>query len=246
MPSPAITLRLKRFRHRFGVAAPRVAIRTHFCWHWYAAGLLALVVLVAAGTWWLAQHDEVVHMKAEMLQHRQLLEEANAELAQLRAEAGTEQSAVRMERSTQRQLLARLKVVEEENATLKADLAFFEKLVPAVGVESVLRVERLSLVSGSEPGKYRYRLLAAFQPSKEQRAFRGRLQLMVHAVQGGRDIVLPWPPAGREGEPEFILEMQHFLRKEGSLHIPVGARVKSIEARILQGDTVKARKIVTY
>ena len=246
MPSPAITLRLRRFRQRFGVAAPRVSIRTHFCWHWYAAGLFALVFLVAAGTWWLAQHDEVAQMKAELARLHQTSAEANAELAHLRASAGTEQSAVRMERSTQRQLLARLKAVEEENAALKADLAFFEKLVPAVGVESTVRVERLTLVSGTEPGRYRYRVLAAFQPSKEQRVFQGRLQLVLTVVQAGKEVVLHWPSTGKEASPEFVLDLHHFLRKEGIIAVPVGSRIKSIEALILQGNVVKAKKIVNY
>lgn len=245
MPNPAITLKLKRFRQRFGITAPRVSVRTHYSWHWYAAGLAVLVLIVVAGTWWLAQHDEAVQTRNELLQLRKSAAQMEVELNRLRSLEGTEQSAVRVERSTQQQLAARLKALEQENAALKADLALFEKLVPAVGVESILRVERLNVVSGNEPGSFRYRLLIAFQPSKQEREFRGRLQLIVTALHAGKEMVLNLP-AAKEAPVEYAVELKHFLRKEGNITLPPGSKIKTIEARILQGNVVKAKQIVNY
>jgi len=249
MPNPAVTLKLRRFRQRFrqrfGITAPRVTVRTHYSWHWYAAGGVILFLLVVLGAWWLAQHDEAVQMRNEITDLRQRLGEAEAELGKLRSTAGTEQSVVRIERSTQQQLAARLKTLEQENIALKEDVALFEKLVPATGAESVLRVERLSVVSSAEPGRYRYRLLVAFQPSKQEREFRGRLQLMVTAVQGGKEIHLQLPQA-KDPAADYLLEMRHFLRKEGNIALPAGARIKSVEARILQGGNLKAKQLFNY
>ncbi|MBS1198411.1 MAG: hypothetical protein H6R18_2196 [Proteobacteria bacterium] len=249
MPNPAITLKLKRFRQRFrqrfGITAPRVTVRTHYGWHWYIAGGFALLLLVVLGAWWLAQHDEAVQMRSELAGLRQSLGDAQAELDKLRSTAGTEQSVVRIERSTQQQLAARLKAMEQENSALKEDVALFEKLVPATGAESVLRVERLSVISSAEPGRYRYRLLVAFQPSKEEREFRGRLQLIVTAVQAGKEIHLQLPQA-KDPPADYLVEMRHFLRKEGNIALPVGAKIKSVEARILQGGNLKAKQLFNY
>lgn len=245
MPNPAVTLRIKRFRQRFGIAAPRVSVRTHFAWYWYLLAAVMLALMVALGAWWLAQRDEVVQMKDELARLRQSLGEAEVELSQLRALAGTEQSALRMERSTQQQLAARLKAMEEENAALREDVALFEKLVPATSDESALRIERLNVVSEAQPGLFRYRLLLAFQPSKQEREFRGRLQLTVTAQQAGKDISLQLPSA-KDAAADFLVETRHFLRKDGKIVLPAGAKIKSIEAQVLQGGAVKAKQRVDY
>lgn len=57
------------------------------------------------------------------------LSEKNNELARLRASAGTEQNAVQMERSAQQQLLARIKVLELQNTSLKEEVSVFDRLV---------------------------------------------------------------------------------------------------------------------
>lgn len=245
MAYPAVTLKIKRFRQRFGITAPRVAVRTHFGWHWYAGAVVLIVVTVAAIVWWLAQRDEVVFMEGQMSTMSQRMAEMESELALLRSQAGTEQSAVRVERTTQQQLLTRLKALEQENAALKEDIALFEHLVPADGLESSVRIERLSVASASEPGRYRFRLLVGFQPSKQEREFRGRLQLSVVATQGGKEIQLELP-ANKEMDSEYLLEVRHFLRKEGGFVLPAGAKIKSLEARLLQGGAVKARQLASY
>lgn len=245
MPNPAITLRIKRFRQRFGITAPRVSVRTHIGWPWYVLGLVCVASIVAAVVWWIAQRDEVVQLENQIAVLRQQSADMDAELRLLRTQAGTEQSAVHMERAAQQQLLARLKALEQENAGLKEDIALFERLVPADGVESALRIERLNVISGADPGRYRFRLLVGFQPSKQEREFRGRLQLTVMAVQGNKDLQVELP-SGKDADSDYLIEVRHFLRKEGGFSLPPGAKIKSIEARLLQGGAVKARQLANY
>lgn len=242
MPTPAVTLKLKRFRRRFGIAAPRVIIRSHLGWHWYAAGLAALIVAVGAAAWLLAHRGEASKMQEDIRELRDRLADANAELAQLRASAGTEQNVVQMERTTQQKLLSRIRVLEIENAGLKEDISLFERLVPADGDESVIRVERLRVMPEADEGRYRYRLLLGFQPSKQVREFRGRLQLVAVIMQAGREIELIIP--GDQGVPsDYVVEVKNFLRKEGGFNIPRGAKLKSVEARLLQGDIIRAKRL---
>ena len=245
MPSPAVTLKLKRFRHRLGPAAPRVTVRTHFGWPWYAAGVGVLVLVVAVVVWWFAQRGEVVALQTEVSALRQQNADMQGELDSLRARAGTEQSAVHMERTAQQQLLARMKLLEQENAALKEDVSLFERLVPTDGAEAAVRIERLGVLSAAEPGRFRYRLLVGYQPGKQEKEFKGRLQLTIVALQGGKEISLNLP-ASDENAPEFQVEVRHFLRKEGGFALPIGARVKSIEARLLQGNAVKASQTAQF
>lgn len=239
MPTPAVTLKLKRFRRRFGMTAPRVAVRTHLEWYWYAGALLAVVIVVATTVWWLAKRGEMSLIEAEVERLRNQVQVQDAELIRLRLQTGTEQSAVQMERTAQNQLMARLKQLEQENVLLKEDMGLFERLMPVDVAESTLRIERLGVQAEGDGGKYRYRILLRFQPGKQEKEFRGRLQLSVIAIQAGREIQINLP-TGKEAQNEFAVEVRHFLRKEGSFSLPVGARVKRIEAKVLQGSSVRA------
>lgn len=239
MPTPAVTLRLRRFRRRFGMTAPRVAVRTHVAWYWYAMALLALVVLVAVSAWWLAKRGEVSLIENEVASLRSQAQSQEAEIIRLRLLTGTEQSAVQMERTAQTQLLARLKQLEQENALLKEDMALFERLVPVDVAESTVKIERLGLLAEPEAGKYRYRLLVRFQPGKQEKEFKGRLQLTLTTLSGGRESQVNLP-AGKEAPADYQIDVRNFLRKEGVIALAPGTRVKRIEARILQGGNVRA------
>ena len=50
-------------------------------------------------------------------------------------------------------------------------------------------------------------------------------------------------PVKREDAGEFQVEVRNFLRKEGAFEIPAGARLESVEARVLQGDTLKTKRM---
>lgn len=245
MPTPAVTLKLKKFRRRFGISAPRMIVRSHLGWQWYAAGFAAIVLLVGSAVWSLAQQGEAWQMRQEVRDLRMLLAERGEELVRLRASAGTEQNAVQMERVTQQQLLSRIRVLELENAGLKEDISLFERLVPADGDESSVRIERLRVTPELEEGRYRYRLLLGFQPSKQVREFRGRLLLVAVIAQAGRERELVIP-GNEDAVSEYGVEVKNFLRKEGGFSIPLGAKLKSVEARLLQGDVVKAKRLAQF
>ena len=241
MPNPAVSLKLKNFRRRFSIAAPRVAVRPHLGWQWYAVGILAGVVVVAMLVWSVAQRGETAGLRRELGETQRQLLVAEEELLRMRSASSTEQNIVQMERSAQQQLVSRLKVLESENAWLKEEVALFERLVPSAdGDESTVRVERLRVVQEGGGGQYRYRILLGFQRGKQNKDFRGRLQLRIVYILGGREQVLVLPNENR-ALADFGVEIRHFLRKEGGFAIPAGAQLKGVEAFVWQGDTLKAK-----
>lgn len=241
MPTPAVTLKLRRFRRRFGIAAPRVVVRSHLPWSWLATAAVLLLLLVIAAVWAIMQHNESGALGRELDNQRQIIQEQREELHLLRSTAGTEKNAVHMERAAQQQLLARIRGLEQENASLKEDILLFERLIPVVGEEAALRIENFRLTPEGK-GRYRYRLLLAFQPSKQAPDFRGRLQLAVVFALAGKEQQLLLPE-GRGEAADFHIEMKHFLRREGVIELPSEAQLRSIEARILLGDTLKAKRM---
>lgn len=234
-----MTLRLRRFRRRFGMTAPRVSVRTHIEWYWYAGALLGVVLVVAALAWSFAKRGEVSLIEGELERLRSQVQVQESEIVRLRLLTGTEQSAVQLERTAQQQLLLRLKQLEQENAALKEDMALFERLVPADVTEAALRIERLSMQADPESGKYRYRLLLRFQPTKQEKEFRGRLQLTLTTVLAGKEAQLNLP-SGKDNAADFAIDVRTLLRKEGHVFLPPGSKVKRIEARILQGGALRA------
>jgi hypothetical protein len=241
MTNPAVTLRLKRFRRRFGITAPKVVVRSHVPWHWFAAPVALLLLLLGAIGWLVAQRDEAGALGREMESLRQQLLVQREELNVLRSSAGTGLNAVSIERATQQQLLGRVRVLESQNAALKEDILLFERLIPVAGEGAAIRIENFRVLQ-DVPGTFRYRLLFAFQPDKQNPDFRGRLQLVIDFVLSGKKMQLVLPDR-REAFAEYQLDLKHFLRREGVFQLPEGALLQGVEARVLQGDTLKLKQL---
>lgn len=233
MHSPAISLKLKRFRHRFGIGAPRVVVRRHTPWQWVVAAAVLASCLLGVLIWMFATGALGGGQLAEL---RAQIRHQHEELIALRSTVGTEQNAVSIERAAQQQLLARIQGLERENASLKEEVLIFERLVPSAGQVVGIRVENFRLLA--EEGRYRFRLLFAFQPSARGEVFRGRYQIVVPYRQEGVERQLSIPLAADEG----VIEVRHFLRREGAFEVPAGAKLGPVEVRVLQGGTLKTRR----
>lgn len=240
MQTPAVTLRLKRFRRRFGITAPKVVVRSHLPWQWLLLSIVLFALFVGAVGWLMAQRYEAGTLVQEVEQLRQQLLAQREELNALRSTAGTGQNAASIERASQQQLLGKIRALEAQNVALKEDILLFERLIPAVGEGGAIRIENFRVVQESS-GRYRYRLLFAYQSDKQAPDFRGHFQLVVDYVSSGQKGRLLLPD-GREPNAEYRLELKHFLRREGVFELPGGATMKGAEVRVVQGGTLKSRQ----
>lgn len=236
MPTPAVSLRLKRFRHRFGISAPRVVVRSVLPRQWVLffgfAGVAVLVALV-----WLFHFGGFLG-DSQLAELREQLKVQQGELDFLRSRVGTGQNAVNMERAAQQQLVARIQELETENSALKEDMLIFERLIPVAGQESLVRIESFRVVSEAS-GRYRYRLLLAYQAAQRGAGFRGVYEVVVayRSSDGAlRQLVLPGSKGG-------LVDVQHFLRREGFIELPAGATLISVEARLLQAGKLVAKQV---
>jgi hypothetical protein len=161
------------------------------------------------------------------------------ELSGLRSAVGTGDSVLSIERATQQQLVGKIRDLEGENSALKEDLLLFERIVSVPPEEAVVRIEAFRIFHDDER-RYRYRLVLAFRPSKASPDFRGRFQLAVSYSLGGSGHTLVLPDAvPSSGYP---VELKHFSRREGGFELPVGSVLIGVEARVLQGDLLRARR----
>jgi len=240
MPTPAVALKFRKFRRRFGITAPSVVVRSHVSWQWYVVVGIVAVLLIVTGAWIFVQRSEVGSINSELETLRLKLRELDDERLLLRSTAGTEQNIALMERSAQQQLVVRVKALESENAALKEDMLLFERLIPVPGDEALVRIENFRLLKIGE-NRFRYRLLVAFLPARQSPDFRGRLQIMVSYHLGDQEHLLSIPGV-KDLASDFSVETRHLWRKEGDFELPNGAQLRRVEARLLQGDTLKVKR----
>lgn len=141
MPVSALTLKLKKYRRRFGVLSPRVVVRQHMplSWFWLFSILFAFVMF---GLGWLTANYWGPRVKVvgetDLLRQLQLQHD---ELALLRSVAGSAQNALSIERAAHQQLLLKIGVLEAENGALKEEMKILERLMPP-GSETDLRANK--------------------------------------------------------------------------------------------------------
>ena len=232
----------RRLKGRFGLASPHLAVRRHLPWpaRWL---LLALVFLLAvlfarqvfdygmhvAGYGRATNGDELMELRATTRR----LEAENAELRRARVAA---ESQLQIERAAGADLMRSLKAQQEANARLQEDVAFFQTLMPGSTEQERIGVYRLALERGVTPGEYRYRLLVV-QEGRRERDFKGRMQLSVSYVAGGRKESAQVPLDGVASNLAF----RYYQRLEGGFRLPPDAVVKSLQARVFEPGVAQPR-----
>jgi hypothetical protein len=234
---------LRHFRRKFGIAAPRVAVRTHVPWYWRSLGVLlaAIVLLVGASLIFDVGPDIAGFRRGEadraLSDVNETAKRQRDELAELRARVAQAERQQQIDRATYGDLSRQVKVLSDENATLKEDLVFFQSLMPAGGREGTVSVNRFKLQADALPGEYRYRLLLV-QNGQRAKEFRGSVQLVVNVQQQDRSVVLTLPVEPQPGNvPGFQLNFRFFQRVEGTFRIAPGGTVKGLQVRVFENGT---------
>jgi hypothetical protein len=163
-----------------------------------------------------------------------------SEAARLRSIVNASESRLKIEQTAQVQLGAQVKALEDENNRLKEELAFFENLVPSERRGEKVSIHRFKVDRDVLPGEFRYRLLV-LQGGRLDREFHGSLQLVVEMQQEGRDATIVIPDSAETGGTAFKLNFKYFRRVEGTFRVPAGARVRTVQARILENGSSEAR-----
>ena len=235
---------IKRIRQRFGISAPRMTVRTHVAWYWRWMLFFILLSLSLTLAAWMydagrrfagfdrsESEQEVARLRAEMATMMQ-------DTAKLRALADAGESRVRMERGTQAQLAGQVRQLEEENARLKEDLAFFENLIPAEKGEGKVSINRFTVEPDALAGEYRYRLLV-LQGGKRDKEQQSAVQFLVEMQRDGKTVMMALPSEKPGSDPAYRFNFKYFHRVEGSFRVPPAARVKSVQVRVF--DTVSGQ-----
>lgn len=241
---------LRRLRGRFGVSAQRVAVRMHLPWHWRALSIVVLTGALLVLTGWIydvgrqfAGFDQSAS-ESELTAMRERAAQLQTELESVRKVANSSESRLHIESVTQERLAAQIKMLEEENTRLKADLAMFENLAGGQTGEASVAMSQLQISPGGVAGAYRYRLLLVQARDKKQQEFHGELQLIATVQSGRETVIMPLLIADGGSAGLYKVNFRYFRRFEGTFSIPAGMRIQRVEARLMQNGVVKASRVI--
>ena len=242
-----IAVGARRLRSRFGIAAPRLTVRTHLPWHWRAASVIIIIAASLALAGWIYDAGRSIagFKNSAMDTLKTRVEEQEDELKQLRASVTSVSARLQIEQAAQEQFKKHSAQLEEENIRLKEELAVFENMAQGRGVEGSLAISRLRISPAGADGSYGYTLLATRQQGKKDGDFRGQLQLQLNVQQAGGSAMINLPAAGDPEISRYQVSFRNFQRLEGRFRIPEGAQLLSVEARLVQDGSVKATQRIT-
>jgi hypothetical protein len=247
--SSRLALTLRRLRGRFGISAPRVAIRTHLPWYWRALAVVLLSGVSLALAGWIydaGQRFAGFHQGAsehEITSMRERISRLEFDLESARKVANASESRLRIESTSLGQLSLQIRTLEEENTRLKSDLATFESLAGGQAGDSGLAISRLQVLPG-DGGQYRYRLLLAQTGDKKEKEFNGMIQLIATVQRGKETVMMQFPAAGDPAASQYHVNFRYFRRLEGTFKVAADARVQRVEVRLIQDGVVKASQSV--
>jgi len=234
-------MRWRLLRRRLSISAPRMIVRSHLPWplRWVAVAL-SLGFSAAIALWAFEFGKDIAGLDR---QSKDELAQLRIDVAQLRSEhdkaqaiANTAESLMRAESVAQDRLAQQLRRIEAENLDLKADLGFFQRLLPAApGAGLTMRAMQATLES---PGKTRYQMLV-MQNGNIAAEFDGHYAVVLAGSLDGR--AWSFSPAGST-KP---LRLRQYVRVEGSIEHPHQAVVKAIEVRVMdpRGNLVATQTI---
>ncbi len=241
----------RRVRHQFSISAPRMAVRTHLPWPWRAALLLALVAIVGGMWWWGYDFGQFFSgfNRKEIEARIESLTTENAKLAGeaagLRAHNSEFESELAMTRGSQATLSRQGQELAQENAQLKEELAFLQKLVADSSKLTGVSIQRLSAARERDDAwHYSLLLVRGGNPRDE---FQGQVTLQaalgVPSPGDGapRPVTLTLPDDQPETAAPLMLRFKYYQRLEGTFRVPPGARLTGLTARVFENGAATAR-----
>jgi hypothetical protein len=176
--------------------------------------------------------------KQELQQTRMALAALQAEVVILNAArekaqsvANTADTLLTSEKVAQERLVAQNKQLEADNRTLRDDLGFFEKLIPATGAEGLAIRSLQAEVIDARQVKWQ---VLVIQAQKNPLEFNGRLDLSFTGMLNGK----PWTSSLPGGLQAF--KVKQYGRLDGVFEVPPQVVIKGLTAKIMDGATTKA------
>jgi len=229
-------LKFRLFRRRLTISSPSMSVRSALPWpvRWIA-GALMLGFSAAIALWAFEFGKGITGLdkdaKEELASLRREVVSLRSDHDKAQSIANTSGSVLTAEKAVQEKMVSQIKLLESHNRSLRDDLGFFEKLLPAGGTDAAsIRSLQAEVLSGSQ---LKWQVLV-IQPVKDAPVFNGKLELTLYGNHAGQ----PWSmtlPGGAQ-----VLQFKQYRRIEGVLDLPPQAVVQTVSAKVLEGTIVRS------
>ncbi len=163
-------------------------------------------------------------------------DEAEALVGQLRQNVATLRRSDQISRSANTELQASLAEREEEVSGLRADVAFYERLVGATGQRKGLSVHE-AVFAPEAGGSWRYTVTVT-QNLNRGAISKGEARLAVEGVTGGKLRSLSWDELlQKPGSPGQPFSFRYFQQLEGSIALPEGFTPQRVRVQLRSGGS---------
>lgn len=197
------------------------------------ATTVAMLVALVFGLWgaWQAFATDDARTRAELSQARETSKVQERELELLRQRVATLERSDQISRDANRDLQTTLSERDEEIAGLRADVAFYERLVGATSQRRGLSVHALR-VQPQQGGAWRFTSTLT-QNLNRGAVSSGRLQLSVEGSRDGRLQRLGWVELRQQPDEAGVdYSFRYFQQVEGDIYLPAGFTPVRVTARL--------------
>ncbi|WP_431094911.1 DUF6776 family protein [Polaromonas aquatica] len=229
-------MKFRLFRRRLTISSPRMSVRSSLPWplRWIA-GALMLGFSAAVAMWAFEFGTGIAGVdtgdKEELILLRQEIASLREDRDKAQSIANTSGSLLTAEKAVREKMMSQIRQLESDNRSLRDDLGFFEKLLPA-GSAEVASIRSLQAEVLSET-QLKWQVLV-IQAVKGAPNFNGKLDLTVHGTQAGKPWVMTLP-----GGPQ-TLQFKQYHRVEGVLDLPPQAVVQTVTAKVIEGTAIRS------
>jgi hypothetical protein len=164
---------------------------------------------------------------------RERLRTQSARIDALEQEAATLKRSDQISRQANSELQATLAERDEEIASLRADIAFYERFVGGTAQRHGLSVHELKLEPQRDPQLWHF-VATLTQNLNRGAVNRGRLSISAEVSDGGRMQKLSWSELRQQrNAPGIEYSFKYFQQVEGDLVLPAGAKPVRVIARLV-------------
>ena len=229
----------RRVRQHFGISAPRMAVRTHLPW-WGRLTILASLVAFLGGMWWWGFDFGQIfggfnrkEVEARLVTAETDAAKFRAEAIELRARNSALESEIAMTRGAQDAMARQTTELSGENAQLKEELAFLQKLVSDSNKTVGLQIQRVVVEpDGDDMWRYSVLVVRGGSPKDE---FVGNVTLQANvAAEPGTQApahMIQLPEDDPAAASALVLKFKYYQRVEGRFRVPAGRRVTTVGVR---------------
>ena len=228
----------RRAKRRFGISAPKLAVRLHIPWYLRWSLTVPFVLAALALAWWAYGSGLELagfhrgQAREELTKLRDQVIGLGAENAQLSNQVTQYEQQIKIEQASNQEISRQMKSLLDENDHLQEDLAFFQNLTATRGKEGELGVHRLKLERDKVPGEYHLRMLLV-QSGQRAKEFNGSYQLVATVLKNGQRTTYLFPQ-GVSDSAQFRLNFKYYRRIEQSIQLPQNVQLENVQVRIFE------------